>query len=696
MTRLPPKILGDIFEAYVSPTTGPSILATEKKNISPDILVLKATFCKPETLRLVCREWKRVADERTVLWSKVLVKAEQTTWDETPRVQPPYCYGLEKRVDRLIDVPWSLTIVAPRRSIMTKIESETVAYTGKVTGIRLTTLLHRPAYESVDRVLINLHANTLSELGHTSFPNATSAVLYSPSGARRTWDFDAPEESLPEYLPNLPKVTKLILDGDLLFWDTIPKCIPWSQITHLFMGKDIPFAQWKAIFKLCTALERGCFKLSICAPNLDPKWAYQYPQPAHATLPHLKELAFLKASMFLLSDVSDISMPSLEKLQIVHRFKSPTLWDFGHKDFGGLTHLTLMSDTSVSGKDLVPILKMVPLLRELMFRVGKDFEEIFGFLTVKEGCRTDNLDEGSNALVFLERVGVSIRPVPYEALDYDESDAFVSDDEDRKGGPSGGGGGRFDMGRYDSDSEDDDDDEDGGSSESSGDHAQEVKEQRPINTLHNYFSTKVTISDPAPAQAKHESSSNTRPAEEPERQIDSEDEVELPRSGIRWTPDRVPQWGDIDYEPYTWEVEDNYLPDPGRSDDPEYRRMWEQMGWRPDSPIFNYDVIGRFVESRNQERMVEGVARLKYMIVRIEKGEDADAHGIANDLAEVLRPFAKWGLQMMVHTVDGPVGDFDMGAGCEIKEYKHWDDGFMDFLDCEEMLSLCPYKDELK
>ncbi|KAF5336866.1 hypothetical protein D9611_002954 [Ephemerocybe angulata] len=690
--HIPTEILGEIFEWLVLPGQGPTIRKQGKEDVPAGSLVVSGSIFRPETLRLVSRHWKDAADSTPTIWSNVTIKAVQKSWDNIPRLEDPtHEPSFLARVNRLTSLPWSLTVLCPVRSTPTAEERREECMTGEIKGTLLLPLLRGPAFDRLERFMISLGDNSFWVLNEFSFPNVTSAVIHCP---RFGWGPDD-EEKTTGYLPILPKLRDLVLDGEFLYeFDDIPTTIPWAQLTHLFLGNQLTNDQWKALFKLCVSLQRGCFKLS----GYISEGGNQYSQPETAVFPHLTELAFLDGSPFV-EPLGDISMPSLTKLQIITHYKSITVWDFDHRDLRNLTHLTLMSDTAVNGIDLRFILKTLPGLRELFFRIGESFEALFRFLTVEDGrCN----------LPFLEAVGMSVRPVSYEPTDYEESDADGHEYDDSSDDDQSALG----------ESEGDWSDEGDSDSEVSGEGSEDSWENNEIVEgigagPESEEGSETEDSEDSSSQSGDGSDENEdrvkvgdKEEEESEEDSlsDSEDEMEMPRSRARWDDDeprRQPQWGDWDYDPTPWAGEEyNHYPDesgfgyPGES----LASFWHDRLNRantPPSTVFDYQSLATFAASRLPETpSMNGVSRLKHLVVRVEDIYDdvVDVDEIVRDIRKVLEPLASRGLRTEVSVADGPQGDEDSVGGYSMRGYKHWDEGFMDFLDDEAKLRLYPKK----
>jgi hypothetical protein len=201
-----------------------------------------------------------------------------------------------------------------------------------------------------------------------SFPRVTSVIVDCDNGDERA------EPQLPD-LPSMPALTKAVFCC-ILRPSYIAPHIPWSQLTHLFLGRAVEISQWRAIFKLCTALQQGCFHLV----DSDPDDEVVYPEPAEATLPDLTDLTFLYISPFV-QPLHGVSVPALSKLQLFTGWAEPA-WDFLNPHlFQNLTHLSLVNCSWAEHDHLIPIFKTVPQLTELLFSLTIGFNEVFNFLT---------------------------------------------------------------------------------------------------------------------------------------------------------------------------------------------------------------------------------------------------------------------------------------------------------------------------
>lgn len=363
MRRIPFETMGEIFEYYLtSGGKGDSIPrenddqdSDEDENSEDDG---PERTPSPGLLCLVCKHWKVVATTTPSLWSNIHVRAQEQKVGEYPHVKSAYVRGILSWMDRVTSHPWSLTVQATRhRNAAARDES----------SVPLSQLLNRPASLHLRR--LQIEANQFSVgLGEMTFPRVTSVVINCDHGDERA---DPP---LPD-LPSMPALKKAVFCC-ILKTAYIPIHIPWSQLTHLVLARMVEIPQWRAIFKLCTALQQGCFHLV----DADAESDIVYPEPAEVTLPDLTDLTFLYMSPFM-EPLHGVSVPSLTKLQLLTGWATPA-WDTLHPDlFQNLTHLSLINSSWAEADHLISILQTVPRLTELFFPLAIGLEEVFNFLT---------------------------------------------------------------------------------------------------------------------------------------------------------------------------------------------------------------------------------------------------------------------------------------------------------------------------
>ncbi|RXW20498.1 hypothetical protein EST38_g5350 [Candolleomyces aberdarensis] len=367
MRRIPFETMAEIFEYYLAPGgKGRSIMKEkddeegddeDEDDEDEDDEDGPGRTPSPGLLCRVCRYWKAVATTTPSLWSNIHIRAQEQKVGGYPLVKSTHVRGILSWMDRVTSHPWSLTVQATRHR---------GAFARDGSAVPLSQLLNRPASLHLRRLQIDANQFSVG-LGQITFPRVTSVVVDCDHGDDR----DDPQ--LPD-LPSMPALTKAVLCCVLRTSYILPH-IPWSQLTHLFLGRAVEIPQWRAIFKLCTALQQGCFHIMDVHPDSD----IMYSEPAQVTLPDLTDLTFLYMSPFM-EPLNGVSLPSLSKLQLFTGWAEPS-WDFLNPDlFQNLTHLSLVNCSWAEHDTLIPILKTVPQLAELFFSLTIGFEVVFNFL----------------------------------------------------------------------------------------------------------------------------------------------------------------------------------------------------------------------------------------------------------------------------------------------------------------------------
>jgi len=218
-----------------------------------------------------------------------------------------------------------------------------------------------------------------------TFPNVVSVVA---NLERCGVDFDATD------LPSMPSLRRLVITNHD-HTNYLPSNIPWSNLTHLFLGDGLEFRQWKLIIKLCTMLEVGCFQLCMCRET--PGSRKYVDLPGTTTLNHLRELTFLEGWTFE-EDIPGLSLPALKKLEnftggilsessaLSHGGRPkwhPRLLEL----FGTITHLNLSS--VFSGTQLSQYLSCLPHLTEIFVAVFEQYDALLDCLHFRSG--TENV-----------------------------------------------------------------------------------------------------------------------------------------------------------------------------------------------------------------------------------------------------------------------------------------------------------------
>ncbi|TEB28925.1 hypothetical protein FA13DRAFT_1775613, partial [Coprinellus micaceus] len=258
LRKIPPDVLARIFEFYVA--SGDSDANTEycflydifeSDEWTDDEHDMSDSRPRPSLLCFVCRHWNAVAIATPSLWENIrfTIGAQEQKPGKHPLVEAGRARRIATWMNRTTPRPWSLVIDAkPEEYGPYRDESEG--------SVQLSKLLKGPALQQLERVSIKSDPFSLG-MGDVTLPNVVSAVIYSEAEISSVKKKKA--VILPD-LPTLPALTHAVLEG-VFPPRALPLHLPWSQLTHLYIGETVPMRPWQAIFKLCTSLQKGCFSL---------------------------------------------------------------------------------------------------------------------------------------------------------------------------------------------------------------------------------------------------------------------------------------------------------------------------------------------------------------------------------------------------------------------------------------------------
>ncbi|KAF5336965.1 hypothetical protein D9611_002920 [Ephemerocybe angulata] len=397
--RIPFETMAEIFECYLLPDSQDAISEERRPRLQSE-LVLRPPSRKQTagTLCLVCRYWKAIAMATPSLWSNMFIQAREHRGGDPPLVRASNVRGFLSWMDRVASHPWSLSILAKTRGI------------GQADAVPLAQLLHRPAALHLQRLTVDCDQYGLG-MGELRFPRLTSIVVWRT----RTSHFPSHPQGGPKPpdLPSMPALTHAVLSS-VVPRNTLRMEVPWGQLTHLYLGV-IDNRQWKALMKLCRALQRGAFKVEMCHDIDEPPG---YPESkGPAVLEYLKELTFSGMAPFGRDSVSmdGLSLPALEKIRIFSSYNE-LHWEFAnaHNIFGALTHLTILVEAWVEGDVVVNALNTVPQLQELYVKISEKYEELFEYLTY--GRDIDGARGGRFRMRHLKALGIAFQTGWYRPL----------------------------------------------------------------------------------------------------------------------------------------------------------------------------------------------------------------------------------------------------------------------------------------
>jgi len=374
--RVPVEIMGEIFQYYLLPGRGFTIRSVGEDEEDEDDWAAgsgRKITVTPVVLCLVCRHWNAIATATPFLWSKIKFSAYQTTkelWSPEV-VLAPQVHGSWSWMDRVAAHPWELEIEIKNfgsRSMQEEVRD----------GLPMLQVLKHPATPHLKRFKISGTPNSLAVTGldEITLPVVTSAVINSTSRKAKTIQggLNLVKTAIP-YLPNLTHLTfthlfSLMTGGP----KCLPEQVPWSQLTHLVLGENLFLKEWRAVLRQCFKLQKGTFHLTDYMED-DVQERQELVE-----LTDLRELTTFRSSPFE-EPLVDISLSSLERLQIYTAWSNPVVDFTSPSMFDNLTHLTLVSCLEVHGEDIINIVDRLPTLVELFFAVDCGLREVYQVLT---------------------------------------------------------------------------------------------------------------------------------------------------------------------------------------------------------------------------------------------------------------------------------------------------------------------------
>ncbi|KAF5337166.1 hypothetical protein D9611_002898 [Ephemerocybe angulata] len=429
LRRVPFEIIASIFEwCIVIPNAGGEMDSTEEgveeepSEWRP--LTRPAGLSSGGTLCLVCKHWNTIALATPSLWSNMYLIARAPRIGELPLVKAPDIRGLLSWTDRLASTshPWSLSILAnsignPSRRRPPK-EGLGVHDPSIVGAVPLAQLLHRPAALHLQCLAMVIDRYAVG-LGGVTFPALTSLVLGTWNRMRSS----RTHLTHPD-LPGLPALKRAVLH-DIIPANTVPReILPWGQLTHLSLS-GIDSRQWRALIRLCTALQKGVFDTQEDG-DLDVAPAYEE-SSREVRLEALQELTFSWRSPFVEGvPMTGIVLPRLETLRFFMSYHN-LHWDFAHARnlYGALRHLTLLADAWIGGAGVVAILETVPQLEELYVKLSEGYEEWLEYLTYGRELAGSTGRGRLNRMTRLKAIGIRFETNWYRPLEPEEDPEAV-------------------------------------------------------------------------------------------------------------------------------------------------------------------------------------------------------------------------------------------------------------------------------
>ncbi|KAF6762412.1 hypothetical protein DFP72DRAFT_875855 [Ephemerocybe angulata] len=427
LRRVPFEVMASIFEwCIVIPNAGDELDSTDDVEEEPSEwrpMARPAGLTIGGTLCLVCTHWNTIALATPSLWSTMYLIARAPRIGELPLVKDPDIRGLLSWTDRLASTPhpWSLFILAnsighpsrqrPSKAGLGDLDPSIIG------AVPLAQLLHRPAALHLQRLAMVIDRYAIG-LGGVTFPALTSLVLGTWNRMRSS----RTHLTHPD-LPVLPALKRAVLH-DIIPANTVTRGIlPWVQLTHLSLS-GIDSRQWRALIRLCTALQKGVFDTQDGDMDVAPLYEESNRE---VRLEELKELTFSWRSPFVEGvPMTGIVLPRLETLRFFMSYHD-LHWDFANARnlYGALRHLSFPVYTWISGAVVIAILGTVPQLEELYGKLSEGYEECLEYLTYGRELAGSTGRGRLNRMTRLKAIGIRLQTNLYRPLEPEEDPEAV-------------------------------------------------------------------------------------------------------------------------------------------------------------------------------------------------------------------------------------------------------------------------------
>ncbi|KAJ3550890.1 hypothetical protein NMY22_g164 [Coprinellus aureogranulatus] len=260
----------------------------------------------PFTLSKVCRVWQMAARCSPSVWADLDIPTDVDLDSGVPSLKARDADHIVSRLNLFKlaakHASWSLTVSASSGG-------ETAKTGDAGNKLRLPPFLqYHPSLVLVDHLCI-IGPSSIT-LGDWKLPSASSVVAL-PSGQQAKSSF---EDSLPQ-LPNLRKAVFI----DIMSQGYFPGELPWAQLTHLLLGKDLSIGEMQWILRLCPSLRQACFWLGYSHTRPDRPWSNRVPTASTtSTLHHLTDLTILRYSSSTPAGISfdGLSLPALTSMSL--------------------------------------------------------------------------------------------------------------------------------------------------------------------------------------------------------------------------------------------------------------------------------------------------------------------------------------------------------------------------------------------
>ncbi|KAJ3541882.1 hypothetical protein NMY22_g3711 [Coprinellus aureogranulatus] len=312
-------------------------------NVKTDASTLRMNA--PAAISLVCKTWKAAVFATPSIWRDVIVLAKEDTTKAQPVIRAEDADLILSRLDRLASNSqlWDLTVKVCDGS-----REE------KVSGISLPLLLRcHTALPFVER--FSFTATRLSGyLCGLSLPKVTSMVMVA---SRNTSFNENP-------LPHFPQLSKAVF-VDLAGQHELYRHLPYSQLTHLFLGKIFDAPEMVVVLRQCPGLRYGGFWLAGRA-SIGFGYGPLHPPPPPVgvalAMPHLVELIIVN-QFFPNMSFQGLTFPNLVKMKI---YCDVSLAEGQLRACPNITHLTLQGSRMLQlSSGLRDVIRSCPFLTEL-------------------------------------------------------------------------------------------------------------------------------------------------------------------------------------------------------------------------------------------------------------------------------------------------------------------------------------------
>lgn len=231
---LPLELWDKIFGYYLRAIrSGPSQGTVEATN--------RPAHTAPLTFSSVCRAWQVAVKSSNSVWTDLVIPIEVDLATGVPFLAARDASHILPRLNRFVakHVPWSLTISSWGESDVT---GATPVSLPSTTFPLAPLLEHHPSLTWVSDLCI-IGPNLSTRLDALSFPSATSLMVL-PCKTR-------PKIHLDNTLPQVHSIKKAVLVG-VLDRGYFTHNLPWSQLTHLYLGGALNLPGMRQVLRSCT------------------------------------------------------------------------------------------------------------------------------------------------------------------------------------------------------------------------------------------------------------------------------------------------------------------------------------------------------------------------------------------------------------------------------------------------------------